>query len=66
MDGAFSVFQALYGVPQGSIRGPSLYILYTTPLSTAIPNSSANHHLYANYRFTQRFLSSSAADVILV
>jgi hypothetical protein len=45
------------------ILGFLLFSLYTTPLSTVISNSSANHHLYANYRYTHPFLSSSAADV---
>ena len=43
-----------------SLHGPLLFILYTTPLSTVISNSSANHHLYADD--TQLPLSFSAAD----
>jgi len=41
-----SVFQLLYGVPEGSVLDPLL--LNITPLSTVISNSSANHHLYAD------------------
>ena len=55
-----SLFQLLYGVPQGSVRGPPFFILYSTPLTTVISNSSANHHLYADD--TQLFLSFSGAD----
>jgi len=42
-----SVFQLLYGVPQGSALVPLLFIL-CTPFSTVIFNSAANHHLYAD------------------
>ena len=33
-----------YGVPRGSVLGPVLFILYTTPLSTI----DINHHHYAD------------------
>ena len=55
-----SPFQLLYGVPQGSVLGPLLFILYTTPLSNIISQSSVDHKLYA--ADTQLFLSFSPCN----
>ena len=40
--------QLIYSVPQGSVLGPILFVLYTTPLSDVIANNSVNHQLFAD------------------